>query len=103
MSSNSLSIQVQKPVLVGGTALTANALLPGAQSAATVQAPDSAVIIEERRMMSRTRFDSVQILGVVAKGEHKTPWFTCCNAPSFCRCCTILPCCDSPDYIVKRK
>ena len=56
-----------------------------------------------RSMMSRANNNNIQIISSLKPGLHEQSCIVCCNAPSFCALCSILPCCNDPEYIVLRR
>jgi len=70
---------------------------------AAVKVPNVPHIVEDRRMMSRTVANQQQLVGIVTPGRKTPGCLTCCNAPKFCPCTAFCPCCDDPEYIVRKR
>ena len=58
-------------------------------------------IVYDRPMMSLTAANQIQLVSSIPPGELKQGCLICFDAPKFCPCCMILPCCGLPEYIQK--
>ncbi|CAM9319713.1 unnamed protein product, partial [Chrysoparadoxa australica] len=76
-------------------------LSPHARAAAT--AGSAPVICKERVMLSRTRYDGIHITDQLKPGQTTGNCIQCCNAPEWFRCCSVLPCCGDPKYIIVQR
>jgi len=51
-------------------------------------------------MMSRSNTNNITVISALKPGVHSASCLVCCNAPSCCALCGILPCCNDPEYII---
>ena len=56
-----------------------------------------------RRMMSRINKSAISIINDIAPGKRTNGCLVCCNAPSCCAICSICPCCDDSEYLVRKR
>mmetsp|Transcript_35491 Transcript_35491/g.33668 ORF Transcript_35491/g.33668 Transcript_35491/m.33668 type:complete len:230 (+) Transcript_35491:275-964(+) len=56
-----------------------------------------------RKMLSRINSSSISIFHSIAPGKKVNGCYVCCNAPSCCAICSIVPCCDDSHFLVAQR
>ena len=63
--------------------------------------PSGPYIVEDRLMLSRANVNAITITQVIPPGIRTYPCYATCYSPDSVPCCSMLPCCMDPKYIVK--